>query len=225
MNNRISQLKNHYIVCGAGQTGCHIIAELRKTNREFVIIDKDSNALCQYENSLYIAGDANDDNVLKSAKIDSAAGLFAALPTDEDNMFLTITAHSLKPGLRIIVKAVKENSAPKLAAAGAVAVVQPNLIGGMRMASEMVRPHATSFLDKMLKEGKGDLRVDEIEIKSGLIKKLGDIDFKKTGALPLASVTRGGYKFNPGSDSSVEEGDRIIVMGDTEQLLQLRKIV
>jgi len=225
MQNQIAMLKNHYIVCGAGRTGSHIIAELKKTKRDYVIIEKSDDTVQQLENCLYLVGDASDDNVLKAAKIDTAAGLFATLPTDEENLFLIITAAELNRNMKIISKAVKETSVKKLISAGASAVVQPNLIGGMRMASEMIRPHVTSFLDKMLKEGKGDLRVDEAAVRSSTIKKINDINFKESGALPLAIVTKNGYVFNPDGNTELKEGDKIIVMGNTSQVSRLKEML
>jgi len=225
MQNKISLLKNHYIVCGAGRTGNHIIAELKKTKRDFVIIEKSNDTIQQFEDCLYLVGDASDDNILKAAKIDTAAGLFATLPTDEENLFLIITAGELNSNMKIISKAVKDTSVKKLISAGASSVVQPNLIGGMRMASEMIRPHVTSFLDKMLKEGKGDLRVDEAVVRISTIKKINDINFKESGALPLAIVTQNGYVFNPDGNTGLKEGDKIIVMGNTSQVSRLKEML
>jgi voltage-gated potassium channel len=135
---------------------------------------------------------------------------------------LIITAREIRTDIRIVAKSVKDASAQKLIIAGASSVVQPNFIGGMRMASEMVRPAAASFLDVMLKEGKGDLRVEEVEIKNSLIKMLSDIHIQKTGILLLAVTTKSGYKFNPPQDTAIQSGDKLIVMGSSEQVSALK---
>jgi len=154
MLKKISLLTGHYIVCGVGKTGSYIVSELLKTKRDFVVIDKNKDVLQKYENCLCIAGDANDEEILKNAKIETADGLFAVLPTDEEILFLIITARGLNPNLKIVARGIKDSSAGKLRSAGANSIIQPNRIGGMRMVSEMVRPAVVSFLDKMLRKAR-----------------------------------------------------------------------
>ena len=221
----ISQLKNHFILCGAGKVGSHIISELSATKRDFVIIEKDKDLLKKYESYLCINNDASDENVLKEAGIENAAGLFAALSTDEENIFLIITAREMNPNIKIVAKAVKDSSAKKLMSAGANSVVLPNLIGGLRMTSEMVRPSVVSFLDMMLKEGKGDLRVEDVEVKKASVKTVSEVQFEKTGVLLLAVATKQGYKFNPSKDTSICVGDKLIVMGSADQVLSLKNLL
>jgi len=221
MLKQISQLKNHYIVCGVGKVGSHIISELAKTNRKFVIIERNKDLLDNYSNYLYINGDATDENILKQAGIENAAGLFASLSTDEENIFLIITAREINSNMKIVAKSVLDTSAKKLISAGATSVVQPNLIGGLRMASEMVRPAAVSFLDMMLKEGKGDLRVEEVEVMNNA-KQLSTIQSHKSGVLILALFSNGNYIFNPSHNTTVNTGDKIIVMGNSEQVTMLK---
>ncbi|OQA92498.1 MAG: Voltage-gated potassium channel Kch [Elusimicrobia bacterium ADurb.Bin231] len=222
MHKQISQLKDHYIICGFGRIGIYISTELKKIKRDFVIIEKNKSLLEKVDGYLYIEGDASADDILKSANVENASGLFAALPTDEENLFLIITARELNSKMKIVSKALNENSVHKLITAGASAVIQPNLIGGLRMVSEMLRPAVVSFLDKMLKEGKGDLRVDEAELKinQAIIK---NIDFKSTGTLLLAVYTRGEYLFNPVPDTKIFSGDKLIVMGNSKQVAELRR--
>lgn len=222
MLKQIARLKNHYIVCGAGRSGSHIISELAKTKREFVIVDKDKDVLGKYSGCLCINDDATEDDVLKAAGLEKAAGLFAAISSDEDNMFLVITAREINSNVRIIAKSLKDSSAKKLMFAGASAVVQPNLIGGLRMASEMVRPMVVSFLDMMLKEGQGDLRVEEVEIGKPSVKTLSEIQIKETGVLLLAVAAKEGYKFNPPQSTAVCPGDKLIVMGSAGQVAMLK---
>src|SRR3989339_2106843 len=106
----ISQLKSHFILCGAGKVGNHIISELSQTKRDFVIVEKDKDLLKKYENYLCINNDASDENVLKEAGIENAAGLFAVLSSDEENIFLIITAPHTNPKIKKNVKAGEENT-------------------------------------------------------------------------------------------------------------------
>src|ERR1700677_3018463 len=40
MQKRISELRNHYIVCGLGDTGRHVADEMHRTGTDFVAIDR-----------------------------------------------------------------------------------------------------------------------------------------------------------------------------------------
>lgn len=225
MIKKISQLKEHYIVCGAGRTGVNIISELAKTRRDFVIIDTDKRQLEKYGDSLYVEGDSTDEEILNAAGIEHAAGLFAVLPSDEGNLFLIITAKGLNRNIKIIAKCETAQSAKKLLAAGAISVVRPNLIGGMRMVSEMIRPKVVSFLDKMLKQDRGDLRVEEVRVRKGFSGSISDIPIEKSGALLLAVVSLNKYKFNPPKSLSLVTGDILIVMGNCEQVAALQSMI
>ena len=76
MEKIISGLKEHYIVCGMGRIGRHIIDELHKTRRLCVAIDKNEEACRRLaeEGRLFIRGDATSSAVLKSANITHAKG-------------------------------------------------------------------------------------------------------------------------------------------------------
>ncbi len=223
----ISRLKGHYIVCGAGRIGTHIINELLKTGRDFVVIDKNPETLAKCaefaggKEILFLKGDVSDENVLKEAGLERAAGLFAVLPGDEDNLFLIITARQVNKNVKIVTKSVNDSSVKKLYAAGADVVVQPGLIGGLRMVSEMVRPAATNFLDSMLKEGKGDMRVEEIEVKSDNLKIVPFETIKNSNCLLVAIVSDGNYKFNPATNEPIRKGDRLVVIGRADDVRNL----
>jgi voltage-gated potassium channel len=132
-----------------------------------VLIEKDPDKierLSAMGELLYIEGDATDDANLLLAGIDRAAGLITCLPSDKDNLFVTMSARMLNPRLRIISRMVDARLEPKLKKAGADRMVSPNSIGALRMASEMIRPTAVDFLDSMLRSKKGDLRISQINV-------------------------------------------------------------
>ena len=125
MDKEISKLSNHYIVCGAGETGKHIIEELIHTQREFVVIDNNINNIKRIEGKdiLFIEGDASSDAVLINAGIERAKGIFCTLPSDKDNLFVVLTARGLNKNIRIITRCVEDESEQKFLRAGADKVV------------------------------------------------------------------------------------------------------
>jgi len=232
MNKEIDRLREHYIVCGDSQTGRYTIEELLKTKKPFVVIETDKSkiAILIERGILCIEGDATADAVLQAAGIARAGGLFSNLPTDAENLFVVLTAKGLNPGLRVVSKAVDEESRQKLIKVGADRVVLPNAIGGLRMVSEMIRPSVVTFLDLMLRSKDKTIRVEEINLAAGspyVGKTLGE-----TGILTMPDVTvvalviRTGeaYRFNPPPATPLHEGMVIIVIGAVEAIEQIRRV-
>lgn len=233
MEKLISQLTDHYIICGSGETGRYVVEEFISTKTKFVVIEKDIEKLKKiqgFEKLLYILGDATNDKILKEAGIEKAKGLISVLPTDEDNVFVTLTAKSINPKLRIVAKVIDEQSSYKVKIAGASAVVSPNYIGGLRMASETLRPAVTSFLDLMLRDKDAELRISEICIGCNprfVGKTLSELDLhNKIGILVLA-VKRDKqekYIFNPKSDTKLIQDDILIIMATIDQLQKMEQM-
>jgi voltage-gated potassium channel len=231
MDQRIAKLKDHIILCGGGRTGHYIAEEFYRTQTPFVLVEQDEanlQAALQIGDIPYVKADATEDETLRLAGIERAKGLVAALGEDKDNVFIVLSARSLNPRLRVISRVNDEDNASKLRKAGADEVISPNAIGGLRMASVMLRPAVVTFLDEMLRVPGQTLRVDEVHIEGvpGLLgKTLGEANIaKRTGMLVMAikSVERG-YQFNPGAGTVLNAGDILIVVGTREQIARLHE--
>ena len=168
MEKKIQSLREHVILVGWGETARHVAEELAKTGTPFVAIERDATHESRLERPgtvLYIIGDAADTAVLQQARVETARGLITATSSDKDNLFVVLTARELNPKLRIVSRFVAEESRTKLIRAGADVVVSSDKIGGLRMASEMLRPHVVSFLDAMLRETAASaVRVEEVQV-------------------------------------------------------------
>ena len=142
MKKTIGNLDEHLIVCGAGNTGHHIIQELYNTKKDFVVIEENEEVFEDLQNKfldiICIHGDATKDETLEMAGVDKAKAIAAVLPYDKDNLFLTITAKQLNPKIRIISKIMNLENKRKLIRAGASSIVPPQFIGALRLVSEMV---------------------------------------------------------------------------------------
>jgi len=116
MEKDIAKLEDHYIVCGSDETAQTVIRELQRTERDFVVIEPAREKLDKLPAAglLYIQGDPAEDEVLLKAGLNRAKGILLSLPTDEANVFVTITARSLNPNLRIIAKGLDLKSHEKM---------------------------------------------------------------------------------------------------------------
>jgi voltage-gated potassium channel len=231
MEKKIKKLSNHYIVCGGGETGRHVVSELIKNKEHVVLIEhlEDNIEKCkQIEGLLYIKGDATDDHNLISAGIDKASGIVICLPSDKDTLFVTMTARMLNTGIRIISRMVDQTLQPKLKKAGADSTVSPNFIGGLRMASEMLRPTVVDFLDSMLRSSQGNIRISQLDINKNsqaIGKKIRELELtEKFNLVVLGSrYQEQEILFNPPPSSVIMEDLAIIIMGDVEDIARAKK--
>ncbi|MBI4850637.1 MAG: NAD-binding protein [Acidobacteria bacterium] len=232
MQKDIEKLSNHYILCGAGETGRCIAQEFAKTKTPFVVIDINPHKIENVRNLNvpFIVGDATKDAILLSAGIKRAQGLVSSLHSDKDNVFVVLTARGLNKDLRIVSRVVEQESEHKLRIAGADTIVSPNAIGGLRMASVMIRPTVVGFLDLMMRE-QNTIRMEEIKLlkTSSIIgKSLKSSDIgHKTGLIVIAIKRNKGdrYIYNPKPETLFEAEDILVVMGDVNQVQALRKLV
>lgn len=230
MDREITALTNHYIVCGSGETGWHIVRELTAIQVPFVVIEQQTGRcpelLAEFPRLLYIEDDATDEDVLERAGIHRATGLCACLPNDKDNLFLTLTARGMNERLRIIARGQGSHIAGKLARAGADRVVSPPAIGGLRMASELTRPHTVSFLDQMLRDTHATHRFGELPLPDGCAwigKAIRDLPLRSQRVLVVAvRHPSGHFEYIPNADEPLAPDSILVVLAETGTLSQLR---
>jgi voltage-gated potassium channel len=232
MEKDIARLKDHYIVCGSDETAQTVIRELSLTQRDFVVVEPSKEKvekLAALGEFLYVLGDPAEDDVLRKAGLERAKGVLLSLPTDEANLFVTLTARSLNPRVRIVAKGIDLKSHDKMKKAGADSVVSPSFIGGMRMVSDMVRPAVVTFLDMMLYGKERVLRVEEVEVGKGSAlvgKTIQASEIRERTKALLVAVRQAGtkdYEFNPPADRMIRETDVFIFIGTPETVRELKK--
>lgn len=231
MTKVIGSMKDHYIVVGVGDTGVHVIEEMTKTGWDFVAIDIDGERfkrLAEQTSIVCLVGDATDDRVLAEAAIDRAQGLVSVLPDDKDNLFVTISARQLNPNLRIVAKGVAPHSRDKLLKAGADSVVSPNLIGGLRMVSEMIRPTVVGFLDMMLRDTQKTIRIEEVRLSHHchiIGKTLRDAAIRQhfnVLVMAIQDPDSDHFQYTPDPDTHLELGMVLVVLGNVDGVNKLR---
>ena len=230
MEKEISKFENHYVICGVSRHSYHLIEELIDTNRESVFIEISrnviDNTLEKYPDMNYLEGDATSDEVLLKAGIMNAGGLFVSTSDDNTNLVICLSARQLNPGIKIVSLCMNHNNSDKMKLAGANNVISPNYIGGLRMASEMLRPSVTNFLDTLQKYKNKKLRIEQIDLKDKFSdKKLIDLrleDFKNT--LVIALMKDDEWIFKPEDDIDIEADDVLIVMTTPEERVKLEQL-
>ncbi len=232
MENKIKTLRGHYIVCGGGETGFPLVAELVTSKVAVVLVENDSRTIEQARHvrgKLYhVHGDATDDANLIAAGIERAKGIAICLPSDNDNLYITMTARMLNPAVQITTRMTNSRLKPKLLKAGATSVVSPNTIGALRMASEMLRPAAVEFLDNLLRSERGEMRIHQIIVSSNSPlagKQIAESGLRDRFNLLLLGVRHPNneFEYRPSSSFLIKEGMTLIVLGDIDNINRARE--
>lgn len=228
MERMINEIEKHYIICGCGRVGSNIAVELHRTERKFIAADIKEESLEEMlehvPNLIYKAGDATDEEFLEELGATRAKGIFITSGNDNTNLVICLTARQINPNLRIVVRSKDINHVKKMMRAGADRVVTPNYIGGLRMASEMLRPTATSFIDEMLRSPGGP-RIEELSIPSHFtgrpLKEIVLDELEETIIVALHEDNEWVYK--PDQEYILKAGSSIILITSTKERKQLKR--
>lgn len=229
MERELAAEHDHVIICGGGRLGRTVADYLANAGRHVVVIDRDPDLLADQPH-LNVSGDATDDEVLAKAGLDRAGALVAALDNDAGNLYVTLTARSARPDLFIISRARVDSAEPKMRQAGANRVINPQFIGGRRIAAMTLQPHVADFMDVVMHDGSLEFRLEEVRVPEGSPlngRTLREAHLRdRTGAMVLA-VRRpdGEFITNPPPDTPLGEGEVLITIGTVEQLASLSRFI
>ena len=226
MQRDIARMSGHTIVCGWGRVGRAVAGYLAGQGAAVVVVNVDPQRVAEVTYPALV-GDVTDDEVLRRAGIMRARALVAAINTDAENVYVTLSARSLRPDLIIIARARTEASEPKLLRAGATRVVNPQRIGGQRIAAAALQPNVVEFLDVVMHDGSLEFRLEEVPVRAG--SRLAGRTLQQanvgetTGALVLALRGRDGtFLANPPMHTPVDAGYILIAIGTEQQLSALQ---
>jgi voltage-gated potassium channel len=234
LKKRMKKMKDHVIVCGAGSTGRNVIEELIATGVPVIAIDTRESELKDIADKhpkaafSYVVGDATDDDIMNQTNLSEARGLVAALSSDKDNLYLTVSARQTNAKARIVARAAELSHIEKIKRAGADAVVSPNFIGGMRLVSELMRPAVVAFLDDMLRDRRAAYRIAEVHLgaKTGeLGTTLRDARVRERFGMTVLAMRagdQGEWTYNPEAGEKLSVGMTLVVLGSAEQVSALQ---
>ena len=224
---KMSKLRDHFIICGAGRVGSHLVRGLKATNDPFIVIESNRARVEELmdQGVTVLVRDATLEESLREAGVEHARGLAACLPDDADNVYVVLTARDLNPKLHIVARAAEEQAESKLIRAGANRVVAPTIIGGHRMAMALTKPAVGDFLDSLTANDL-ELGFEQLEVEAGSTlvgRRLSETNIRSELDIVIVSIRRshGEIVFNPSGDAKIEPGDMLIAIGRAEALAKL----
>jgi voltage-gated potassium channel len=230
LTRKMSKLRDHYIICGSGRVGSHLIRDLMAANESFVVIESDQQRAAEFSQRAVnvLVADATLEESLRDVGVEHARGLAACLPNDADNVYVVLTARDLNPNLRIVARAAEEQAEAKLLRAGANHVVAPTIIGGHRMAVALTKPAVSEFMDSITANELG-LAFEQVEVDAASLlvgQELRSTPIRSELDVVIISIRRrdGQVVFNPAGDATIENGDILIAIGQVEALTRLNEM-
>ncbi len=231
MDARIAALRGHVVICGLGRVGASTAEFLHASGHQIVVVDADPERLTHLDPDIpYLVGDVNDDAVLRAAGIERARAVVIALDTDAATVYATLSARAMCPDTVIVARARTTDSKHKLQLAGATRAVNPQRIGGRRLAAFALQPDVAEFLDVVMHDDTSDWRVQQLAIGSGsalagrTLAEMGILE--RTGALLLAvrRAPEAPLEPNPPGDLRAAVGAVLIALGSQDQLARLGQL-
>jgi len=163
MEKKISDLKDHFIICGFGRVGHQVAHEFNVKKVPYVVVDSKPETAEELggKGTPHIIGDMSSDDVLESAGVKRAKGLIACADSDTANVYVTLAARVMNPDILIVARAGQLDTESKMKRAGADRVVSPYFISGSRMAAMALKPVACQFLDTVIRGEHLELAIEE----------------------------------------------------------------
>jgi voltage-gated potassium channel len=229
---KINKLKNHVIVCGYGRNGKEACAELSRSNKEFLVIEKDQDHLKKFKStpgSHILIEDATSDNTLITAGLHQAEFIIITTPSDADNVFITLTAREMNPHIKIIARASAKESERKLYRAGADNVLLPDHLGGTFMAHMVTKPVVIEFLNLMTGYGGKHYNLEQLRYEDlkpiYQNKTLNELQIQKTTGGTVIGVKDNtkGLIPSPDSETLIGPKDTIVILGGQNHIKQLKE--
>ncbi|HUT93329.1 MAG TPA: potassium channel protein [Thermoguttaceae bacterium] len=229
VSREVERLSDHVVVCGFGRMGEILAGELKRGTRPFVVIDNDPERIAAAISLGYLAltDNATEEEALIHANVQRAKTLVITLPTDAENVFITLTARNLNPDLQIVARAELPTTEKKLLQAGANRVVLPAAAAALRMAAMITRPSTVELIELVAGHHVTEVQVDELTITpdSRLVDcTVRDSETRSRHGLLIVALRHpgGDLMFNPGADTVFQGGDTVIVMGQRADIERFR---
>ena len=227
----IDQLEDHFIICGYGRVGRLAAEEFAASGQRFVVLDITADALDapRDRDVLFFEGNGTNDEDLRRAGIERARGLIASADSDAENLYITLSARSLRPNLMIVARASNAQAEHKLELAGADRVVQPYSKAGTEMAKLALKPQVAAFLEIVSSHAGPDLRFEEIEITPECPqaeRSIRELRVRSTTGAVIVALRRqdGSFDTTPDPDVRLQIGDVLITIGTEPELRALEDL-
>ncbi|HZO81662.1 MAG TPA: potassium channel protein [Candidatus Binataceae bacterium] len=227
MKHRIDQLEGHIVICGYGRMGRVVAEEMAAAGLPMVVIERDAvrEAELREAELLYVIGSALEDRVLEQAGVRRARAIAVATASDADNVYITLSARTMNPTIRILARGESEAGLQHLRMAGADVVISAYQWAGMRLAASILRPSVVDFLELSIPGRGAEIDLEEVRVAAGstLIGQPISAVERSAPRLRIIALKRGNEPtaLIPDPATRIAAGDFLVAIGDRETLRRL----
>ena len=220
----VRRMKQHILICGYGRLGRFVAQRLASHGVPFVVIDHDPEGIREAEAAGYTAilGDATEEDTLSLARVEEARALAALLPDDADNLYLTLTAKGMNPGIRVFAKVVDERAEKRFLRAGADRLVAPYQLTAERIAMGLLNPSLVEFVDLVVSQKTRLFHVEVFQLPPDAPlagTSLAGARVRDRARVIVLAVQRGeSFFFNPDPSMPLQAGDTLWVLGESSEI-------
>jgi len=201
------------VIAGFGDVGAGAYQELLASGVSCMVVDS------KHQDVDQVVGNAEDETVLKKARIEEAQFCIIALNDDDLNIFTSLMARNLNPLIRILARANEPASVEKLYRAGADYVALLPMIGGQTIARIILADIVTILLD---------LPNGEMVIMKRVVRSYPHTIayfYRKTGVRIIGIEGPHRCIVSPDSKEILAEGEDVIAVGNNEQLKKFIRLL
>lgn len=216
--------RKQFIVIGMGRFGQSVARCLTAMGKEVLAVDKDEdfiNDIAPYVTHA-VQADATDEKALNALGLRNFDAAVITIGDDIQSSIL-VTLLCKEMGLDYVVaKAQTDLHAKVLLKIGADKVVFPERDMGMRLAHNLAAPNVIDYI-----QVSGDLRVLEVSaITAWAGKDLAELNFRKKYGINVIAIRKEDGKVNtaPHGEDVIDEGDVLIVVGQTADIARIEKV-
>jgi len=203
------------VIAGFGDVGAAAYAELQAAGIPSIVVDSKKHDVGQQ-----VIGNAEDESVLRQAKIDLARFCIIALNNDDVNIFTALMARNLNPAIRILARANEPGSVDKLYRAGADYVALLPTIGAQIISRIVLADLVTIILDLP----DGNMVVMKHITDKGKRTTVGAVQHK-SGVRILGIEAAHRTLITPAHHEMISQGDGVIAVGDAAHLKRFLHVV
>ncbi|MCU7924324.1 MAG: NAD-binding protein [Candidatus Thiodiazotropha sp. (ex Dulcina madagascariensis)] len=229
------------LICGFGRVGQVVAERLAADKQMFVVVDpKEENVrIAKKQGYPAVLGDGEDNDLLLSLGIDTRVRRLLCLTGDDVvNVYITLTARQINPGIEIISRANHRENVTKLYRAGASHCVSPYEVLGLIAAEYAGQPVAFEAVYGLL-TGQSHEGIEAVRIQQGGVldgQLMGDVDFRHRKLTPFGVIRKGDcepgdsryplqdscFHFNPRDDFTLRADDLLVLFGHEYSVVHFR---
>ncbi len=214
---RLDVIPMRVIIVGGGTVGRALADRLEDRGENVVLVERDEAQVEAARNAGYTvhSGDGTDMEDLRAAGADNARTVIAATGDDDANLLAAQLVDSTFDTDQILARVNDPNNVDAFEELG-VRTVSSTLATAQELDNYIERPALANWMNELGEVG--DVQEIEMTNESMVGRSVQDLGPDLPGTSLIALIARDGDTSVPTAETVLEEGDRVTIIGDREDV-------